>query len=225
MGRKIKDYKMIIFDVDGTLYFQRKLRVSILGDLAAYHLLHFWRVRDLIILWRFRSMRSRSEFIYGIHESLENEQYEQVANNLKIPIQREKEVVEKRIYRHPLQYIKKNADRRLLSFIKGMDCKKCAFFSDYPARSKLLQLGIESSYIYTSTQKEINALKPNPEGILYILAEMGVAKADCIMIGDRDDRDGECARRAGIDYLILSSKRKEREWQYMNWHILNRNDS
>lgn len=107
MGRKIKDYKMIIFDVDGTLYFQRKLRVSILGDLVAYHLLHFWRVRDLIILWRFRSMRSRSEFIYGIHESLENEQYEQVANNLKIPIQRVKEVVEKWIYRHPLQYIKK----------------------------------------------------------------------------------------------------------------------
>ena len=30
------------------------------------------------------------------------------------------------------------------------------------------------------------------------------------MIGDRDDRDGECARRAGIDYCILPVGEKDR---------------
>ncbi|WP_196795358.1 HAD hydrolase-like protein [Richelia intracellularis] len=32
---------------------------------------------------------------------------------------------------------------------------------------------------------------------------MGVSVEDCLLIGDRDDRDGECARRAGMKYFIL----------------------
>ena len=34
------------------------------------------------------------------------------------------------------------------------------------------------------------------------------------MIGDRMEKDGEAARAAGIDYLILERKRKNRKLQY-----------
>ena len=33
----------------------------------------------------------------------------------------------------------------------------------------------------------------------------GVSTEQVVMIGDRDERDGECARRAGTRYLIKST--------------------
>ena len=35
---------------------------------------------------------------------------------------------------------------------------------------------------------------------------MGIPKETCLFIGDRDDRDGACARKEGINYLIKGSK-------------------
>ncbi|MBF1704271.1 MAG: HAD-IA family hydrolase, partial [Selenomonas sp.] len=75
---------------------------------------------------------------------------------------------------------------------------------------KLSRLGIKTEHIYDSTQPEINAFKPNPDGLLYIMKTLKLKKAECLMIGDRDDRDGECARRAGIDYCILLVGEKDR---------------
>jgi len=34
-------------------------------------------------------------------------------------------------------------------------------------------------------------------------ARLGLPVSACMMVGDRDDKDGECARRAGMAYLIM----------------------
>ena len=43
-------------------------------------------------------------------------------------------------------------------------------------------------------------LKPAPDGLLGAARALGVAPAECLVIGDRDDADGEAARRAGMPF-------------------------
>jgi FMN phosphatase YigB (HAD superfamily) len=38
---------------------------------------------------------------------------------------------------------------------------------------------------------------------------MGVAAASCLVIGDREDTDGEMARKAGADFCLVFSERAQ----------------
>jgi FMN phosphatase YigB (HAD superfamily) len=55
-----------------------------------------------------------------------------------------------------------------------------------------------------ATKKEVDRFKPHPAGLILTAKKLGVPVTNCFFIGDRDDKDGECARRAGMPYLILS---------------------
>lgn len=210
MKKPLNTYKFLIFDVDGTIYFQQRMRFKMLLDMIAFFSTHPWCLYDLAILRKFRKMRSDPRFLFQRHVSLYSEQFEQVSLELGISRERVQFVVEHWLYKRPLEYVYEAADVKLVAFIKKLPIGQYAFYSDYPAQDKLSRLGIKTEHIYDSTQPEINALKPNPDGLLYIMKTLKLKKAECLMIGDRDDRDGECARRAGIDYCILPVGEKDR---------------
>ncbi len=84
-------------------------------------------------------------------------------------------------------------------------------FSDYPAIDKLKALGLTAQVIVSATCAEVNRLKPDPTGLLVVATKLGVAAPECLFIGDQEAKDGECARRAGMPYLILAPRRKNRQ--------------
>ena len=43
-----------------------------------------------------------------------------------------------------------------------------------------------------------------------ILADIGCAAADALMVGDRYEKDGLAAKENGVDYLIVGKTKKER---------------
>ena len=53
----------------------------------------------------------------------------------------------------------------------------------------------------SSDDKNINALKPNPKGLNYIIEYFKCPIEHCIFIGDRFDKDGLCAKYAGLKNL------------------------
>jgi FMN phosphatase YigB (HAD superfamily) len=77
--------------------------------------------------------------------------------------------------------------------------------SDYPAADKLAALELEADLQVSAVDPEVDRLKPHPRGLQRVIEICGVATEQVVMIGDRDERDGECARRAGTRYLIKSS--------------------
>lgn len=80
---------------------------------------------------------------------------------------------------------------------------RLALVSDYPARTKLEGLGLAELFEVVVANGEAGSpqrLKPHPEGYLLAAERLGVAPADCLVIGDRDDADGEAARRAGMAF-------------------------
>ena len=51
----------------------------------------------------------------------------------------------------------------------------------------------------------IRCMKPDAHGLKKILSLENLKPAEVLYIGDRDDRDGICARLAGVDYLDVKN--------------------
>jgi putative hydrolase of the HAD superfamily len=81
---------------------------------------------------------------------------------------------------------------------------KIGIFSDYPCHAKLQAIDLKVDTMVCATDEQVDRFKPHPAGLLFTARELGVPVMNCFFIGDRDDKDGECARRAGMPYLILS---------------------
>ena len=81
-------------------------------------------------------------------------------------------------------------------------------YSDYPGEDKLSAMGLDADLVIDSTQPDIDRLKPDPAGLLYLCRHFGYRPEECLFIGDRDERDGACARNAGMPYLIIDSSQQ-----------------
>lgn len=83
--------------------------------------------------------------------------------------------------------------------------KQVVVYSDYGmVREKLQALGIDEAYFDLAFDAPtLGGLKPCKESMEKVIAATGVPADRCLMIGDRDDTDGESARRVGANYLIL----------------------
>lgn len=198
--------KVVIFDVDGTLYHQGSLRERMILDLIPYFLFHPFEIYDLKILADFRSVREAhaGEEV----DDLEHMQYAWAAQKSHVSMEEVKEVVRKWIYEKPLEFLSLIRYKGLMGFLNSLQTYriKYVFFSDYPAKDKLKVLGIEAAGIFAATDRNINALKPNPKGLRVIVEKMGVDVKECLFIGDREERDGAMAGAVSMPYLLIHEK-------------------
>ena len=77
-----------------------------------------------------------------------------------------------------------------------------AVLSFYPAQRKLDALGLEADLVISTSDAFVDRLKPNPTGLRRILELTSARPDECLCIGDRNEVDGECARRLGVRYLL-----------------------
>jgi glycosyltransferase involved in cell wall biosynthesis len=52
------------------------------------------------------------------------------------------------------------------------------------------------------------------KGLRYLIMENSLQTTDILFIGDRMEKDGECAKACGVDHLILKKKKSARNAQY-----------
>lgn len=203
--------KAVIFDVDGTLYDQTKLRLRMVKDMFACVLRQPNRFSELRILWRFRSMRAKHAA--EAPSDLESQQYAWAAQAEGVSPERVRKVVKEWMFKRPLAYLgscRYPGAQDLFSQFQRR-CIPIGIFSDYPAIEKLLALGLTAQVVVSATSAEVNRLKPDPTGLLVAAAKLGTPVTECLFVGDQEAKDGACARRAGMPYLILASRRKNRQ--------------
>jgi FMN phosphatase YigB (HAD superfamily) len=195
--------RAVVLDVDGTLYDQRRLRARMALRLASHYLTRPWTLNDLYILYRFR--KTREALADSTHSKLDSTQYSVVAERLGCSMEKVRSVVEKWIYREPLPYLKECKYPGVDGFIDVLRRRdvEVAFLSDYPLSDKLEAMGIRSDRVYCATDPSIDRLKPSPKGLSVILGELGLHAGECLMIGDRYERDGVSAESLGMRYLII----------------------
>ncbi len=226
MSKKLTEYKAVVFDLDGTLYYQRRLRIKMAWMLGCYYLCHFWHIRELFIVKKFRQIREDWDRIEkgppeaddktGTKEGLEDIQYKYLADTMNVPADRVKQVIETWIYDKPLKAVHDTRDTALLEVIEEIRERgqKVFIFSDYPIEDKLGAIGLSVDGMYAATDERLNELKPSPKGLKLIMEDTGLKPDEILMVGDRMSRDGLAAENAGCDYLILPASSSKRNKLY-----------
>lgn len=205
-------YQAVIFDLDGTLYNQKKLRLMMATRLGLYYLVHPHRIKELLMLKKFREVRehwdgiAETEGLHNSEEDLDALQYEYTAQKLKTSADYVERVVIRWIYDNPLSALPKCKRTDTLKLMQDLKDKGIAVLvlSDYPIEQKLKALSAEADRFYSVEEDErLNELKPSPQGIQLILQDYHLEPSQVLMVGDRDVKDGGAARSAGVDYVIV----------------------
>jgi HAD superfamily hydrolase (TIGR01549 family) len=193
----------VFFDVDGTLYDQRKLRFMMARELAFHYLLRFMKIKDVHVIATYRKIREESA---GMAEQPDIESWlvNKTAQRTRVDPAKVRAIVQKWIFVEPLKYMNKVRFDGVVEFVNALLHLGCRIFtySDYPAADKLAALSLKNITPISTTDHDISSLKPNPLGLNKLLASRGFSPEKCLFIGDREDRDGECARKVGMRYLL-----------------------
>jgi len=196
---------LVVFDVDGTLYDQRRLRLAMLGHLVA----QACRSRSLQTLRILRTFRQVREAL-GDEAGADflAEQYARTAQRHGRTAAEVEALTNDWMEVRPLPLLAASRYPHVDRLFAGLAAagKQVAAFSDYPATAKLRALGLRAHPVVCATDADIARLKPDPRGLLSILQRTGVPAARALMIGDRFDRDAAVARRAGVRALIRSRR-------------------
>ncbi|AEH45954.1 HAD-superfamily hydrolase, subfamily IA, variant 1 [Thermodesulfatator indicus DSM 15286] len=208
--------KAILFDLDGTLYYQAPLRRQMLKELLLNLLRHpISGYQELRIVQIFRQERENLRYYTPEKFSapLEELQYILPAQKLKIPEETVKKVVQKWIYDRPLKYLKDYKISGLDEFLAACKARniKIGVFSDYPAEKKLKAMKINHfiDLALCATDPEINAFKPSPKGLEVAMKKLGLTPKELLYIGDHSEVDGLCAQKAGVTFILISPKPKK----------------
>lgn len=202
--------KLVIFDVDGTLYNQKKLRIFMLNEM----LIHACLQQDLTTLNIIRKYRI-------FREQLGNDEVFDFEKHL---IQKTSDATGKSkdwvcatinlwIENKPLKHLfrcKYDGLDKLFNSIKR-NGKLIGILSDYKVNEKLKALDLKADFLAYAGDASINVLKPHPKGLFYLMEKAQVNASQTLLIGDRHDRDGLAAARAGIKCLIKSSKHNKND--------------
>jgi HAD superfamily hydrolase (TIGR01549 family) len=182
LRKKLQEYRLIIFDMDGTLYYQFPLRLCMCVELIGYYILHIYKITELLTLSKFRKLYEKG--ILGKGNT----------------------VVTHWMQERPLRYIALFQDKKLLHLIRSLQEQgvKIAVYSDYPVEQKIRVLhDLAIDHYFCASDTVIHCLKPDPRGLKNIVRITGESIENSLFIGDRYEKDGKCAENAGMDYIIL----------------------
>jgi len=204
----VSSIRAVIFDMDGTLYDQRKLRRKISWEMVKFLLAHPTGLSDLKILWDFRKAREKNASL--IDADIEERQFEWGSKASNVSAEKVRQVVQHWMFTRALYHLEAccyPGVRELFFRLKDKSIS-VGIFSDYPAQDKLMALSLEVDVMVSATDEEVDRLKPDPKGLIVAASKLKTPLKECLFIGDRDDKDGECARRAGMPYLILNRRKR-----------------
>jgi len=213
-----KDIRLVAFDVDGTLYRQRPLRLRMARDLIL-HTLTKADLAPIAVLGKFRRIRERLG-----HERADGFEAALMAETAAASGRSREAVhalVDDWIETRPLPYLAACRYDGVAELFAGLGRhgKTIGVLSDYPAKAKLAALGLAADHVVTASDPGVGILKPHPRGLQALMAKAGAVPAATLLIGDRADRDGVAAREAGAQVLIRSARPIE------GWQTFDRFDS
>lgn len=192
----------VIFDMDGTLYRQGPVRLRMAIKLLIHALTKKQGWRDLQVLKHYR--KNREALAESLAQNVSQIQFKATAQAYQMTEEQVAGIVHEWMDLKPLPAVKaarfENIDR-IFEVLKARGVK-IGVFSDYPVTEKLRALGLEADIQCCSTESDVDRLKPEPAGLIRTVEMLGLARGDCLMIGDRQERDGLCAESASVAFLL-----------------------
>ncbi len=209
---------LVVFDVDGTLYHADRLRLLMAAWLAAdavrrgslsvpRRLAAFRRMREALGEATARACMQEPP---GRVPAFRRLQYQLAAQRSGCSAAEMEALVENWMEQRPLGLLRACRRRGVAELFTDLHRlgKRVAVLSDYPAQAKLEALGLEADPVLWAGDAGVGRLKPDPRGLRQLMSRTGVPASRTVMIGDRDERDGQAARLAGAHAVILGQPRR-----------------
>lgn len=204
--------RAVLFDVDGTLYHQRPVRLCMAMELAALTAGRgrLGRAREIAaMILTFRKVREELRAAPdGI--VLERAQFADAASRLGCDARELERVIDEWMFRRPLKYLRAARRRGVDTLLQSLTARGVLVgaLSDYPPAAKLEALGLARhfSLAVETTDSAINAFKPHPRGFLHACSIWGVAPQEVLYVGDRPDVDAVGAAAAGLRCHLVARR-------------------
>lgn len=195
------DCRIAVFDIDGTLYDPAPMRLR-MGLMVGWHAATTF---DPTFVRLISMLRRRREALADAEQTgFEAMLIADVAAASGRSPATVREILDDWFDRRPLPYLKRYlvpGIGRLFEALRRNDIQ-IGILSDHRASEKLAALGLSADLVLSAVDPGIDVQKPNPKGLLTLLERAGRKPSEAIMIGDRADRDGAIARRAGTGFLL-----------------------
>lgn len=206
-------YGSYIVDFDGTMYDQPSLRKRMALKMLLFCLIKPWRAKEIYVIYLYRKQRESGKAFAG--KNGEQNELLEIARKVKWEENKTKSVIYNWMVELPGTVIEKTRDSGLIGFLEKQqrDGKKVILYSDYPLEEKMQYIGYKPDAHYYSGDAGINCLKPDNKGLEYIIKKNGLERDKTLFIGDRMEKDGECAVKSKIAYLILPRRVSNRKWK------------
>lgn len=204
--------KAIIFDVDGTLYRQSRLRRAMLLRLLRVHAAQ--PRQGLATLRILSAYRRAQEALRGrpVDGDLASAQVRWACERAGVSEEAARLCITRWMEQEPLPLLRRNVAPGLLELLQAARERglRLGVFSDYPPVAKLDAMGLSDYFdaVVTAQDPAVNAFKPNPCGLVEALRRLGVAPVDALYVGDRAEVDAAAAKAAGVPCAILNRKRR-----------------
>lgn len=198
------DIRLVAFDVDGTLYRQRPLRLRMARDL----LWHSVRQRDrkaLTVLSAYRRLREGAAE-HGTRD-FEPALIAATAAHGGCSPDDVRRIAAEWIDERPLAYLRRCRYRGVGELMAGIRAsgRIVGVLSDYPVAAKLHAMGLRADHAVSAIDADVRVLKPDATGLRVLMANAGVEPRQTVLIGDRAERDGLAARAAGANALLRAA--------------------
>ena len=198
--------RAVVFDLDGTLYDQRRMRALMAVELVTLAFRHPLRApRNWHALGAYRKAQEtvRSKAL-GAAAAAQLEIAAQRTGLMPAVIE---QIVDEWMFERPLKHLPKCRAVGLFELLAFLGTRgvELGVLSDYPADAKLRALGLAGrfSQVLCSSDPEIGVLKPHPRGFLTACERWQIDPGDVLVVGDRFDVDAAGAAAAGMPCVII----------------------
>jgi len=199
----------VLFDVDGTLYDQRRMRLLMAAELLTLPVTRPLRARTV---WRALTAYRRGQETLRAAQltaPVPNLQLERAAETVGLPAAQMAAIVDEWMFTRPLKYMRLCRAARLLellTFLRGANVA-LGVLSDYPAAAKLRALGVDEFFdpVVCTTDAAVGFLKPHPRGFLRVAESWRLDPREVLVVGDRVDADAAGAMAAGMPCAIVGA--------------------
>lgn len=184
------DIKVVAFDIDGTLYEEKKLNSRIIFHFLAH--LRFFSHYGLARV----DLRKRDDY-----ENFTAAQAEMMAKRLHCTPEQAQAKLDKIVYVGLRKYFKRfdcaKGSRELIIRLKEAGVK-IALLSDFPPEQKGDIWGLKPYCDLLLGSEEVGALKPSPKAFLVMAERFGVSTSEIFYIGNNHKYDVVGPKKIGM---------------------------